>query len=32
VSKFVEFAKSSAGQALVGSILGKVPEIAKFLG
>lgn len=32
VSKFVEFAKSSAGQALMGKILGKAPELTKLLG
>jgi Protein of unknown function VcgC/VcgE (DUF2780) len=32
VSKFIEFAKSSAGQALMGRILSKAPEVAKLLG
>ncbi len=32
VSKFIDFAKSSAGQALIGRILSKAPEIAKLLG
>jgi hypothetical protein len=31
VSKFIDFAKSSAGQALIGRVLSKVPEIAKFV-
>ena len=32
VSKFIDFAKGSAGQALVSKILGKVPELGKLLG
>ena len=32
VSKFIGFAKESAGQALIGKILGKVPELAKLVG
>ncbi len=32
VSKFVGFAKESAGQGLVSKILGNVPELAKLVG
>ena len=32
VSKFVGFAKESAGEGLVSKILGKIPELAKLVG